>query len=871
MSDTDSSIAADADADADADAAVPVRRRCRRTAAPSSVVGKFCLVVFLSVESGGFWAGDFGTSFESARNTYGNRHAVGIGLCYWRLLHTSEEIPTPLLKLETTRCRSAQAFGYVAYCITALARFESPLEVNPAWNSRELMEAVSGLAAKTLDFETKHFGSNIRIMSQIVANWQREHVIDYQPKFLQFRFHCQWIAFIFLYLPIIFHVVSIGNRLARHRLCSHDDPSGSIIKRFIQACSRNPVITHARKRKLHKHSSWLGAHDVHVLLEWLRFSKNIKDQQNSFDTLQDAARVISRATSRSFHDVMHDCRGVSGCVLKAARVRLDAVCMLLFRKLWQTLNNVVIYLYMDSSPQHYGNEMYAVSMEILDLDGVLPFERKLLPLLSLSRDFLDSAGKATALCWIAFLLVGPTFEQMAKFLDRVVSVCSDMGAERLVALSPDLLTDFCDIFLGMPGNPLRTSLLPLAMQAPGWCHGWDIILKRGLQMLAWFPRFMEYLRSIIHFFRCGLLVQALCKKIEERGFPIISAMVSKVSIPSVAEWRWGTLHSALKQLRTIRCTLRAYWSPELFANAKDAKCLQRVGLALNSVSFHWQFKFVDEFSSWVVQIQSWGKGSRGLEAGTLPVDPMSLGRRLDEAGPYVESALQSMLAEASAWSTVSFEGASQQEVDCMQAAVRASFCLAKDRHRYLNTIPWLFARLDQPGVQSQCLQQYESCTKHHALTEMIMKPGTALRSDFDRVQADGSGASAELQTWIDVIKRVPLDDSIAESPHASGNRLGRHGSASSFSWMASSMRLGQNLIDVIDHSQALGEDLDELWYASTSVLQTRKRGLGRPMRCKPQVFRQQLYQLGRFTPPLQSGRGEAEANDQDHDSGKEWL
>ena len=152
------------------------------------------------------------------------------------------------------------------------------------------------------------------------------------------------------------------------------------------------------------------------------------------------------------------------------------------------MGDVAIYLYMDSSPQHLGGrEMMAISMEILDLTGVLPFERKLLPVMSLARDFLDSHGKAVALLWATFLLVGPTYEQMARFLDNVVSVCSDMGAERLVAVAPDHLSDFFDIFLGMPGKPHRAALLPMALQAPGWNHGWDIIMKRGLQSLAWFP------------------------------------------------------------------------------------------------------------------------------------------------------------------------------------------------------------------------------------------------------------------------------------------------------------------------------------------------------------------------------------------------
>ena len=98
---------------------------------------------------------------------------------------------------------------------------------------------------------------------------------------------------------------------------------------------------------------------------------------------------------------------------------------------------------MDSSPQHLaGVEMFEVSIEIFDLDGNLPFERKLLPLLSLSRDFLDSIGKATALCWLAFLKVGPTYDQMARFLGCVISICSDMGPERLIARSADILSNF---------------------------------------------------------------------------------------------------------------------------------------------------------------------------------------------------------------------------------------------------------------------------------------------------------------------------------------------------------------------------------------------------------------------------------------------
>ena len=144
-----------------------------------------------------------------------------------------------------------------------------------------------------------------------------------------------------------------------------------------------------------------------------------------------------------------------------------------------------------------------------------------------------------------------------------------------------------------------------------------------------------------------------------------------------------------------------------------------------------------------------------------------------------------------------------------------------------------------------------------------MAAGSELRCHFDQVQTDGSGASELLTAWIKVIKNIPLDDSVAESPHASGNRLGRHGSASSFAWVASSMRLVQNLDDVRDHCHALREDLEELWYAHSSLLQTQRKRLHRPLRCKPQVYRQQLYELGRFVPPLCHATGDGGDEDQD--------
>ena len=70
---------------------------------------------------------------------------------------------------------------------------------------------------------------------------------------------------------------------------------------------------------------------------------------------------------------------------------------------------------------------------------------------------------------------------------------------------------------------------------------------------------------------------------------------------------------------------------------------------------------------------------------------------------------------------------------------------------------------------------------------------------------------------------------------------------SSFAWIASSMRLTQSLTDVKDLSQALDENIDDLWYRHSSLLRTKIDRLRRPVRMKPNEYRDRVYQLGRFS------------------------
>ena len=226
-------------------------------------------------------------------------------------------------------------------------------------------------------------------------------------------------------------------------------------------------------------------------------------------------------------------------------------------------------------------------------------------------------------------------------------------------------------------------------------------------------------------------------------------------------------------------------------------------------------------------------------------DMQSGGRRLAEAETYIKASLGRGLTEALTWNVDSF-GCSADELQQLLVTVRSSYTLATKRFEYVGLLPWLLTRLPEAGIKQRCLTQYEAYTKHHPITHKFLKPGELLRDHVDSVRPDGTGISSLLQSWIDMLRAIPMDDSIAEAPHAVGNRLGRAAPRSGIAWAASSMRLTQNLDDVKLHSQALGTDLQQLWLKHSSILQTQRHKLDRPMKIPPKEFQERLYMLGRF-------------------------
>ena len=231
----------------------------------------------------------------------------------------------------------------------------------------------------------------------------------------------------------------------------------------------------------------------------------IRNSCHLWRAAQKFAKVFSVANGVSTASILGVLKPANMQVLRAARPRLDVVACCLFRKVWSELvpDSINIYLYLDSSPQVRGEELFALSVELRDPAGNYPWERRLAPMVALQKDYFDAIGKGLALVWILWLLVGPAPEQLIRFCDRVRGVVTDMGTERKIARLPCLISDFYEIMLEvrMPVQlPFRLYLFPLALSSPGWMHGWDVVMQRGLASLSFFPAFLIGIKSMVAFF-----------------------------------------------------------------------------------------------------------------------------------------------------------------------------------------------------------------------------------------------------------------------------------------------------------------------------------------------------------------------------------
>lgn len=656
--------------------------------------------------------------------------------------------------------------------------------------------------------------------------------------------------------------VPLTGKVNRARLLNPSKPTRRCLQHFVKRAAKDAAkgvaVSVVPKRLGRKENrGWLAKqHRVELILKWLRSSRFVKSIKEIGEAADSFLEIFAYSSGAPAEPMIATMKRVHPEILRRSRVRLDCLGMQLFRELWAatvraTSNDLPnLYLFADASPQWRGLELYASSFDMVDGGAIV---HRLLPAISLDKGFLDAAGKVLALLWQIFLLTGPTFFLVRLFCSRVRSITTDQGVERLLADYPQVLPEFFQIVdpACTPGDlELGRHLFPRALVMPGWQHMWDLMIRKGLSGTRFFPGWIVGLKAIVSFLRSTTNCATIARNLRKKGFDGAADIVEATKLPTFAEWRWGTLLSCVNKLQGVIGTLAANFDAALFKESRDRSGISALLGALRSADWHRQFDFVLWFTNWIGALMSWGRGCRchegALRAGNDISCPMK-GRRLKEAYRHACSVLEDGLATANAWTVVEWSCDMAALLE-WQACVRATHHLAMRKLDFLNKVPWLLARLDEPGVRSQCVSQWESCraASHHRVTHEFLSPSSDLRPLVDAIGEDGSNVAPRLQREIDSLALIPMDDSVAEGPHARASRHMAHSRAAKWPWVAATMRLDQNLEDAKSVPPAVGSDLQALWSSYKSVVRGPSR---RPSRQGgstmqlPAQFQADLYNM----------------------------
>ena len=127
--------------------------------------------------------------------------------------------------------------------------------------------------------------------------------------------------------------------------------------------------------------------------------------------------------------------------------------------------------------------------------------------------------------------------------------------------------------MGAPaqGQPRRTHTFDLCLQSPGWMHQWDVLLK-GIQLIV-VPSWSDGMRAVVSFLRLATMESQLCMHLrEDVQLPVIAEMIEQVRVPSIAEWRWSTLHTAGDALAGVLPTLWTHFDADFFQERQGSRC-----------------------------------------------------------------------------------------------------------------------------------------------------------------------------------------------------------------------------------------------------------------------------------------------------------
>ena len=617
--------------------------------------------------------------------------------------------------------------------------------------------------------------------------------------------------------PDFFYAISLSpGRLPPHFRCLPAAPPQNVLREMTSQVAQNP----GQVQSVDIEQTWPTQFTADEHIEFLRASATCTSLRHLTKAKDAWETILKRRLSMDI---------VIGIVpsydrLRRDRIRMDMMAMMMYRFMFKELaaseEQWCLYVFMDASPQWRGTELFAASIDVSRADSA-HISRHLLPLLNLGSCFRTVRGKAWAFLKMLALIIGPEYDTLRTVLRNIRSITSDLGHEFAVRDLPDLLIPFLqDLGARVPAKKTKERwLLPLCIAAPGWHHLFDGLLRFGLGMLPWFPGFLEKLKALNKWLRNSNvdIVAALVAA----GLPAPALLVRSAQLPHFAAWRWKTIAVVTKSLLSLLpalCPNSHLFLPLLF-KSKDKPFASSVRRALQEGSWAQHFEFVHWLGSWVCRLEKWGSRCPcPHHAGLRDFQCDRKGRLLHLAWPHASAVFDEVLREVQEWQPERFDGDLVLQQQC-EASLRATVARAKEKLHYLDRVPYLFARLTEgEAIGRRVLQQFEEVAEdaHHRVTLHFLGPHSILRPSIVAV-AEGEPLSDDLLSEVLALQRIPLDDTVAEGPHAKATRLRNHARAGKFGWHAATQRLSQNLQDVQDIAPSLPVSTQWLWDNASRV------------------------------------------------------
>lgn len=152
----------------------------------------------------------------------------------------------------------------------------------------------------------------------------------------------------------------------------------------------------------------------------------------------------------------------------------------------------------------------------------------------------------------------------------------------------------------------------------------------------------------------------------------------------------------------------------------------------------------------------------------------------------------------------------------------------------------------QAGIKSRCLAQFESVSPegHHRVSRWFLDSAYPenLRAEVEQMGADGSGMTPRLRSAVEGLAAAPLDDCVCEGPHAAAKRAKMPATAAKWAWVASTLRIKQNLADCSTLPAATATSLQAAWSSWATVVQPPSKATRFP-RFKMAALKRRVYQV----------------------------